>query len=597
MDPRTGEILALVGSADFDNVEIDGQVNMALAPRQPGSTIKPLVYLAAFEQPERPVAERWTPETMVADIKEEFPDGVNPPYVPTNYDGKEHGIMTVRSALGNSYNIPAVRAMQAVGIPKFISLAERLGVTTLTRADYGLSLALGAGEIPLIEMTGAFGVLADGGVLRPPVAIARIVDGQGNIVCDQESDRPCTADPRAGQQVISAVDAFLLTDILSDNEARTPAFGENSMLRLSRPVAAKTGTTNDIRDILTLGYTPQLVTGVWVGNADNSPMVNVSGVSGAAPIWNQFMSLALADQPVEEFTPPPGVLQFEVCADTGTLPSPACPAKRMRWFAEDRPPLPADKDLWQTVRVDKNTGRLANEFTPPDAIEERAVKVYPERYRAWAEANGLPQPPVQQPTDPANQPQLAIRVPFEGETVGGVVPVYGTVNVPNLVSFELQYGESHDPQAFSAPFSGPHGGQVIEGPLGQWDTTGLREGPHTLRLVARDANGGVYETRVRLFVGQQSPPVVEPTVEPTPVPPATEVAPPPTPEVIVLPTDTPVFEPPTVTPTTVVEQPTSAPIEEPALTPTWTPEGGAPITDTVIITGAGEFAPPPPPGQ
>jgi hypothetical protein len=294
---------------------------------------------------------------------------------------------------------------------------------------------------------------------------------------------------------------------------------------------------------------------------------------------------------VEEFVPPPGVRQFEVCADTGTLPSPACPTKRMRWFAEDRPPLPADKDLWQMVRVDKNTGRLANEFTPPDAIEERAVKVYPERYRAWAEANGMAQPPVQQPTDPANQPQLAIRVPFEGETVGGVVPVYGTVNVPNLASFELQYGESHDPQAFSAPVSGPYGGQVIDGPLGQWDTSGLREGPHTLRLVARDAAGGVYETRVRLFVGPQQPPA-EPTsvpvFEPTPVPVVTEAAPPPTPEVIVLPTDTPVVVPPTDTPT-----PEGPPTEEPTLTPTWTPEGGAPITDTVVITGAGEIAPPP----
>jgi hypothetical protein len=446
-------------------------------------------------------------------------------------------------------------------------------------------------------MTGAFGVLANGGVLRPPVAISRIVDGQGNVVCDQESDVPCTADPRAGQQVVSPVDAFLLTDILRDNEARTPAFGENSVLRLSRPAAAKTGTTNDIRDILTVGYTPQLVTGVWVGNADNSPMVNVSGVSGAGPIWNQFMTLALADQPVEDFVPPPGVRQFEVCADTGTLPSSACPARRMRWFAEDRPPLPPEKDLWQIVRVDRNTGQPANEFTPPDAIEERAVKVYPERYRAWAEANGLPQPPAQQPTDPANQPQLAIRVPFEGETVSGVVPVYGTVNVPNLVSYELQYGESHDPGAFSAPFAGPYGGQVIEGPLGQWDTTGLREGPHTLRLVARDANGGIFETRVRLFVAQQQPTPM-PTLQPTPAPAETEVPPFPstpegqgeatptwTPEIVVLPTDTPVFVPPTVTPT-LTPLPEALPTESSTAAPADLGVG-APITGSLRMTETG----------
>ncbi len=168
MHPTTGEIVAFVGSADFDNVEIDGQVNMALAPRQPGSSIKPLVYLAAFEQPEKPVSERWTPGTLIADIKQEFPDGTNPPYIPTNYDLREHGLVTMRTALANSYNIPAVRTLQAVELPDFLELTRRLGITTLTRPDYGLSLALGGGEVPLIEMTGAFAVLANGGQTRAP---------------------------------------------------------------------------------------------------------------------------------------------------------------------------------------------------------------------------------------------------------------------------------------------------------------------------------------------------------------------------------------------------------------------------------------------
>ncbi|MCB0162527.1 MAG: hypothetical protein KDD83_30525, partial [Caldilineaceae bacterium] len=150
MNPTTGEVLALVGSADFDNVEIDGQVNMALAPRQPGSTIKPLVYLTTFRQEDRPLSERWTSGTLVADIEEQFPDGANPPYVPTDYDNKERGMVTVRTALANSLNIPAVRALQHAGISAFLDTAQRLGISTLTRPDYGLSLALGAGEIPLI---------------------------------------------------------------------------------------------------------------------------------------------------------------------------------------------------------------------------------------------------------------------------------------------------------------------------------------------------------------------------------------------------------------------------------------------------------------
>jgi 1A family penicillin-binding protein len=594
--PQTGEIVAFVGSADFDNPEIDGQVNMALAPRQPGSTIKPLVYLAAFEQPDKPLAERWTPGTLVADIKEAFPDGANPPYTPTNYDGKEHGLLTVRSALGNSYNIPAVRALQTVGLPAFLDLAQRLGITTFTRPDYGLSLSLGAGEAPLLEMTGAFSVLANGGVRQSPISIQKIADAGGNILCEQGTDRPCQPTPGGPQQVISPVDAFLITDILRDNEARTPAFGPNSVLRLNRPAAVKTGTTNDIRDILTIGYTPQLVTGVWVGNADNTPMRNVSGVSGAGPIWNEFMSAALAGEPATDFAPPPGVRQFEVCADSGTLPSAACPEKRTHWFAEDRPPLPPEKDLWQKIRLDRNTGQLANEFTPADAMEERVFKVYPERYRAWAEANGIPQPPAQLPSADPAQVRVAIHSPGEGETVSGVVTVYGTASVPDMASYELQYGESHDPGAFSLPVAGPYSGPVVEDVLGVWDTGGLNEGPHTLRLLVRDRAGAQYESRVRLFVARPLPtleptPTETPWVEMTPtwtpeIVPSTETfTPMPPPTLEPTPTETPWIE---ATPTWTPEAPTEVPTETPTLelTPTWTPEATPEIDSGEVVTGA-----------
>lgn len=613
--PNTGEIVAFVGSADFDNVEIDGQVNMALSPRQPGSSIKPLVYLAAFEQPEKPVAERWTPGTLIADIQQPFPDGANPPYVPTNYDNQEHGMVTVRTALANSYNIPAVRALETVGLPDFLELARRLGITALTRPDYGLSLSLGGGEMPLLELTGAYAVLANGGKRMPPVAIRKITDSQGNVICELGSAQPCQP-PSAGggEQVISAVDAFLITDILSDNEARSPAFGPNSVLRLDRPAAAKTGTTNDFRDNLTMGYTPQLVTGVWVGNTDYSEMRAISGVTGAGPIWNQFMLAAHAGEPVMEFTPPPGVRQVEVCADTGTIPSPACPERRVRWFAEDRPPLPPEKDLYQIVRLDRNTGRLANEFTPPDAIEEKVFKIYPEPYRAWAEAHGIPQPPASPEDAFEFQPELFIRQPVEGEVVSGIVQVYGSANVPGFSSYELQYGVSHDPGAFSPPISGPYGAPVIDGLLGEWDTTGLGDGPHTLRLLVHDNAGGAFEQRVRVFVAHPTaaPP---PTATWTPVPEA-PTAPPPTATDTPWPTDTPpAAETPTELPTETPwptgtppapeappaeptatppppEDPTAtpeAPPAEPEPTATWTP---VPATDSgvglpgEVVTGA-----------
>lgn len=581
MRPQTGEIVALVGSADFNNVEIDGQVNMALSPRQPGSTIKPLVYLSAFEQPNRPAEERWTPGTLVADIKEEFPDGANPPYIPTNYDNKERGLVTVRDALANSLNIPAVRALQAVGLPQFLATTQRLGITTLNRPDYGLSLSLGAGEIPLLEMTGAFAVFANGGVRMPPTAILKITDSTGEVICDSaDPNRSCAPSADRGRQVISAVDAFLITDILSDNEARTPVFGPNSLLRLDRPAAAKTGTTNDFRDVLTMGYTPQLATGVWVGNADNSEMVQISGITGAAPIWNEFMRVAHANEPVVEFTPPAGVRQYEVCAETGTMPSEACPERRMRWYAEDRPPLPPERDLYQIIRLDRNSGRLATEFTPPDAIEEKVFKIYPEAYRQWAEEHGIPQPPISEEDVFEFAPELVIRSPLEGETVDGVITVMGIANVPEFASYELQYGISHDPGAFSAPVAGPFNAPVFDGVLGMWDTSGLGDGPHTLRLLVRDTSGRQFEQRVRIYISHATPTwTPQPSPTWTPVPTETPVEVPPT----EMPTETPIPFPPTATDTPVFVEPTWTPIptdtpifveplpEIPTETPTETP--------------------------
>ncbi len=551
LNPQSGEILALVGSADFDNVEIDGQVNMALAPRQPGSSIKPLVYLAAFENPQRPLNERWTPDTLIADIEEEFPDGANPPYHPTNYDEQEHGILTARATLANSYNIPAVRAMQVVGLENFIPLAERLGISTLTRSDYGLSLALGSGEIPLLEMTGAFAVLANGGVRRPPQAILKIEDGEGNLICASDTLTPCRLDGLAqGQQVISPVDAFLISDMLSDNQARAPIFGLNSVLNLGRPAAVKTGTTNDFRDGLTIGYTPELVTGVWVGNASNAPMQNISGAGGAGQIWNHFMQSTLAATPPSNFPVPAGVQQVEVCADTGTLPSPACPQKATHWFAQDRPPLPPEADLWQVVKIDKVTGQRAGEFTPAELVEEKVFKVYPAEYRAWAESHGIPQPPLDENTIFNFAPEVNITQPADGESVQGVISVVGVANVPAFTSYELQYGISHDPGAFSAAVWGPVDQPSTGGILGQWDTQSLANGPHTLRLFVRDSFGNSYESRVRLVVEN-----AQPTVTTTPT---------------ATPTETPVWTPtwtPVWTPTPEAEAATATPIPAPTETP------------------------------
>jgi 1A family penicillin-binding protein len=598
MEPDSGAVRAFVGSKDWNDAAISGQVNMALAPRQPGSSLKPFVYLTAF----RSQRTRWTPGTLLADIRTEFPDGANAPYVPVNYDGKEHGMVTVRTALANSYNIPAVAGLQAVGLEAYRQQLADLGVTTLSRTDYGLSLALGAGEVPLIEDTAAFAALAAGGRRTPPMAILKVVDAEGTVVCEADTDKPCLP-PEAidvgRRQVVEPAEAFLITDMLSDNAARIPAFGPGNVLELDRPAAVKTGTTNDYRDNLTLGYTPQLVTGVWVGNADNTPMQGISGVSGAGPIWHDFMLAAHEGLPVEPFAVPDGVAPFEICRDTGTRPSEACPERATWFFAADRPPLGKDKDLWQVLRIERATGLLAGEHTPADQVEERTFKVYPlaegwpdpNAWRAWAVAHGIPQPPFEVSDRYAFAPRVAITSPTEGETVEGAVRVTGTVMLPDLDRFELSWGAGWDPDGFNR-FERRKGESVEDGELGVWDATDLPPGGYTLRLTARDGQGQGYEVRVRVnlaggAVASATPKATAGTPETPTSAPRTATA---TAQVTLVarPTATPVLRetpkptapPATLAPRPTLPPPTEAPPEEPTLAPR--PTVGPPEEPTVI---------------
>ncbi len=278
--PSTGEILAMVGSADYNNATW-GQLNMAILPRQTGTSITPFVYLAAFEK-------GWTDSTTIDDVPTEFPDGANPPYRPVNYDGRFHGPVLARAALANSYNIPAVKALQFVGIYNeggLIPLLKRLGITSLNRSDYGLALALGGGEVSVLELTSAYAILADNGSRVVPYAISKITDQNGNVLFQHE--------PPPSETVVSPQCTSLISSILSDNEARAPSFGAHSVIALPFPAAVKTGFTSDFRDLQTFGYTPDVVVGVWVGNSDYTPMRNTTGVTGAAPIWAEFMKIAI----------------------------------------------------------------------------------------------------------------------------------------------------------------------------------------------------------------------------------------------------------------------------------------------------------------
>jgi membrane carboxypeptidase/penicillin-binding protein len=339
---------------------------MAVSPRQPGSAIKPLTYVAAFEK-------GWTAATLIWDVPSEFPpsgleNDPRPPYVPVNYDGRFHGPVTVRYASANSYNIPAVKTLQFVGVygtsdrpgeSGLIGMARRLGITTLNRNDYGLSLTLGGGEVSLLELTSAYAVFANGGRRVPPVAITRITDFEGKEIFRHEAAE--------AQQVISPAHAFLISSILSDNEARSASFGADSPLNLPFPAAVKTGTTNDFRDNWTIGYTPDLVVGVWVGNPDYTPMINTTGLTGAAPIWSTFMQIAIPKITQGRITPfarPADIIEKVICSISGTEPSQWCPQQRVEYFAANQPPLPKENDLWQESMIDTWTSLLASRDCP-----------------------------------------------------------------------------------------------------------------------------------------------------------------------------------------------------------------------------------------
>lgn len=559
LKPDTGEILAMLGSADFYNESISGQVNVALRPRQPGSAIKPVTYVTAFEK-------GWTPATLIWDITTEFTDGAGRPYIPKNYDGKEHGPVLVRQALAQSLNIPAVKTLQFVGLPAMLDTARRLGITTLTRPDYGLSLTLGGGEVTLLELTGAYAVFANGGRRVPPVAILRIEDLSGRVLEEYQ--------PPPGEQVISPQHAYLITDILSDNQARAPIFGANSALKLSRPAAAKTGTTDDYRDAWTIGYTPDLVAGVWVGNADNSPMKQLAGARGAAPIWHNFMEKALAGQPARQFPRPDGIEEIEISADSGSLPSPACPPDRRRIeiFAAGQGPLEPEYDFHQFVRIDRTTGARATEYCPPEVVEERYFYVLPgEEGRRWAERQGIPQPPAEFCPVHSGPAQVSIFQPLPGETVSQEVYIVGRANLPNFSHYVVEYGEGQDPIGWGW-VAGPIYSPVDSGLLAVWDVRGLADRDYTLRVVVYDTMGNGFEARTWVWVQNPIPtetpmPTWTPTFEPTWTPIPTET---PWPTETPRPTDTPW---PTDTPTPIPSD-TAIPL------PTWTP----PITGTVIPT-------------
>ncbi len=305
IDPKTGEILTMVGSRDYFDKEIDGQYNIATAKRQPGSTFKPFIYAESFNK-------GYTPETVLFNTETQFStacaidsmSSTPPCYSPKNYNAKYTGPVSLRDALASSMNVPAVKLLYLVGVQNAINLAKAMGITSLSNSNqYGLTLVLGGGEVSLLDMTSAYGVFAHDGVRVPYASILKIEDSKGTLIEEHTPKSNLVLNPESARRV---------SDILSDNIARTPLFGSNSLVYFGgRDVAAKTGTTNDNKDAWLIGYTPSIVVGAWAGNNENTPMVGMSGTI-IAPMWRALMDEALKDRPVESFIDPVKEDSYEI---------------------------------------------------------------------------------------------------------------------------------------------------------------------------------------------------------------------------------------------------------------------------------------------
>jgi penicillin-binding protein 1C len=404
LDNATGEILAYVGSPDIEDAAHLGHNDGVLALRQPGSSLKPFVYELAMER------LGYTAATVLPDVELYLPtrDG---DYHPNNYDGRYHGPVRVREALANSYNIPAVITADAVGPGHVLDRFHDLGMRSLT-ADaehYGAAIALGDGEVRLLDIAGAYATLARGGVWRSIVAVKSAI---------AKDKTPLALPPRESRRVLDEATAFVITDILADRGARISSFGEGNVLELPFPVAAKTGTSKGYRDNVTVGYTPDVTVGVWVGNFDGSPMEGVSGVTGAGPLFHGAMIAAARGRAHAEFTRPAGQIEeIQVCSLSGERPGPGCDHLRQEIFtaSEGRSTAPtATCSMHERVLVDKRNGLRAGAGCPLRETEERTFERFDARLAAWARGVGRNLAPDRRsPLCPgANEPVAA---PHEGK--------------------------------------------------------------------------------------------------------------------------------------------------------------------------------------
>lgn len=510
IDPHTGQIMAMVGSRDYFDQEHGGNFNVATAVRNPGSSFKPFVYLTAF-------TKGYTPDTILFDLKTDFgADGSGKNFSPNNYDFKEHGPLKMRATLAGSLNIPAVKTLYLAGIPTTLDLAEKFGYTTFDRSKVGLALAIGGGGVRLVEHVDAYATLANDGVYNPATPIKRVEDNKGKVLEEYKAADVKTVDPQNIRQ---------LTSIMTDNNARAYVFGTRNNLTLpDRQVAAKTGTTNDFRDGWTMGFTPSLAAGVWVGNNDNSP-TTTDGVVVAGPIWHSFMVRATKGKPVERFKAPapnkskkPVLLgkleadqEIKVDKETGKLIPTSCLAQ---W--------PKNMIVKKTVKevhdilfyVDKNN---PNGPEPENPAADPMFTRWEKPVLAWAKKNNLL-------TKLPSKESCSLRAGEDASTFGVTItsPANNSIITDNSLTVSVAVSPDNtgttvqysiDGTTYTNPLSTPYSATI--------NVSSLENGFHDIKVVATDAAGNTASDTITInVVGTSS----QPSVSFTDITPKTKVA-------------------------------------------------------------------------
>jgi membrane carboxypeptidase/penicillin-binding protein PbpC len=501
IDPKTGQILAMVGSRDYFDSDHDGNVNVAISPRSPGSSFKPYVYAIGF-------SKKYGAGSPLYDVRTDFGNG----YTPENFTKQTFGLITARKALANSLNIPAVKMTALVGVDEVIKYAKEMGFSTMPDpSQISFSIGIGGAEVKLLDHVSAISTFAASGVHHAATPFLKIVDSQGKVIEEYKDQANKVFEPSV---------AYIISDILSDNNARSMIFGSNTPLAPGdRIFAAKTGTSENFRDAWTVGYAPNIAIGVWAGNNDGTYMSNSGdGIVAAAPIWRSIFDRVTSTMnlPIENFERPAGVEEVTVDALTGLLPGNGTSKTFTDLWASFAKPT-EKSNVYSKYKVCKINGKLATGVEPPEAVEEKTFaniksempdnENWNKPVRAWAAGAGFGPPPTEKcdaPYKEANRPKISIKAPLDGAEVSGKFTITVSPSAPNGIS------------AIQIFFDGQ---KIAEGTGNSYSYTPKTNGNHKISARIIDKAYLTAEASVSITItgtgeGGTTPPAEEPTTPP-----------------------------------------------------------------------------------